>query len=64
MLENHTYNLMKQLVQENKSLWRIKKNYIGDAGDCAECQTFWKKMEKDKEDHVEELSGLIKKHLG
>jgi len=63
MLENHTYNLMKQLVQENKSLWRIKNDYKKDAGTCVECSTFWKKMEKDKEDHVAELTGLIKKHL-
>jgi len=63
MLENHHYNLMKQLVQENKSLWRIKNNYKKDAGSCDDCAAFWDKMEKDKEDHITELTGLIKKHL-
>jgi len=63
MFENHVYNLMMQLVQENKSLWRVKDEYKKDAGDCADCIAFWKKMEADKKDHVEELTGLIKKHL-
>lgn len=63
MLENHHYNLMEQLVQENKSLWRIKNNYKKDAGSCDTCSAFWDKMEKDKEEHVSELSDLIKNHL-
>ena len=63
MFDNHTYNLMIQLVQEHKSLWRIKNEYLKDSGDCGDCQTFWKKMEADKEDHIKELAGLIKKHI-
>ena len=63
MTENHIYNLMKQMVQENKSLWRIKNNYIKDSGDCEECQSFWRKMETDKEERIKELEWLIKKHL-
>lgn len=63
MLDNHLYNLLLQLTQENKSLWRIKNHYQGDAGDCADCAAFWEKMEKDKKDHVQELTGLIKKHM-
>ncbi|NOY35814.1 MAG: hypothetical protein GXP44_02755 [bacterium] len=63
MTENHIYNLMKQMVQENKSLWRIKNNYIKDSEGCGDCQNFWKKMEEDKEGHIKELEGLIKKHL-
>lgn len=63
MLENHTYNLVKQLVQESKSLRRIKNNYMSDAPDCADCSAFWTKMENDKEEHVKELTVLVKKHL-
>ena len=63
MLDNHLYNLMLQMTEENKSLWRMKNHYEQDAGDCADCKTFWEKMEKDKEDHISELLGLIKKHL-
>ena len=63
MFDNHTYNLISQLVEEHKSLWRIKNSYISDAGDCNSCQKFWKKMEQDKEDHIRELTGLIKNHI-
>lgn len=63
MLNNHIYNLTLQLTQEQKSLWRIKNHYRNDAGDCADCKEFWNKMEKDKEDHVAEISALIKKHI-
>ena len=51
------------MVQEHKSLWRIKNMYMKDAENCADCQAFWKKMETDKEDHVQELTGLIKNHM-
>lgn len=63
MLDNKIYNLMHQLVQENKSLWRIKNEYMKDAEGCDECIAFWQKMEKDKEEHVSELMALIKKRI-
>lgn len=63
MLDNHIYNLMAQLVEEHRSLWRIKEMYQNDAGDCSTCQVFWKKMIDDKEEHVSELQGLIKNHI-
>lgn len=63
MMDNHTYNLMLQMVQEHKSLWRIKNQYLKDAASCSACQAFWKKMQKDKEDHIKELEGLLKSHL-
>ncbi|MBD3329990.1 hypothetical protein GF354_00495 [Candidatus Peregrinibacteria bacterium] len=63
MVKNELYNLLIQLTEELKSLWRIEKMYDEDSGDCTECQEFWDKMKKDKEEHVEELKGLIKKHL-
>lgn len=63
MHKNHVYNLMNQLVQEEKSLWRIKSDYMKDSKGYKDCQDFWKKMQKDKESHIRELSALIKKHL-
>lgn len=62
-MDNHVYNLMLQLVQENKSLWRVKNEYKKDANGCEECKKFWQKMEKDKENHVLELTALLKNHL-
>lgn len=63
MQDNHVYNLMKQYVQEHKGLWRIKRDYIKDAKGHPDAVAFWKKMEKDKEDHLKVLKALIKKHL-
>ncbi len=63
MLDNHVYNLMNQMVQEHKSLWRIKNMYIEDAQDCSSCKEFWQKMAADKEAHIEELERLLKAHL-
>ena len=63
MLTNEIYDLMLQLTQEHKSLWRIKNHYLKDAVGDEECITFWKKLEKDKEAHIEELLVLLKRHL-
>lgn len=63
MLDNQVYNLMLQMTEEHKSLWRIKKHYKEDAKDCEECLAFWDKLEKDKEEHIKELEQLIKKNL-
>jgi hypothetical protein len=63
MFDNHFYNLMAQIVEEHKSLWRIKNMYKKDASGCSQCQAFWDKLEKDKEDHIRELEEIIKKHI-
>ena len=63
MFDDHVYNLMAQLTEEHKSLWRIKNMYKKDAGDCDDCGPFWQKLEADKESHISELVDLIKKHL-
>jgi hypothetical protein len=64
MLKNNLYNLMIQLTQENKSLWRIKNEYLKDAEGCdAECTDFWKKLAADKENHIAELLALVKKNI-
>lgn len=63
MLKNNVYNVLHQLVQENKSLWRIKNEYIKDAEGDAEALAFWEKMEADKEEHVAELTQLAKSLL-
>jgi predicted nuclease with TOPRIM domain len=62
-MHNHVYNLMLQLVQEHKSLWRISNEYMKDSEDCEECKTFWQNLQKDKEAHVDKLTELVKSHL-
>jgi len=59
MFDNNAYNLMAQAVEESQSLWRIKNEYKEDAKDCDECYEFWQKLEKDKEQHCEQLYDLI-----
>lgn len=63
MLDNDVYNLMEQLVEESKSLWRIKRHYKEDAADCDECRRFWDILEKDKEQHIQDLEELLRSHL-
>lgn len=63
MMDNNTYNLMAQMVEEQKSLWRIVNNYKEDACDCDECYSFWEKLEKDKETHIKDLEKLLAHHI-
>ena len=62
MENNNTYNLMHQLTQESKSLWRIKNNYLNESL-TEEEKAFWNKLAQDKESYVTELKDLIKTHL-
>lgn len=62
MEKNHLYNLMHQLTQESKSLWRITNNYTGEALSDDE-KSFWQKLAQDKESTITTLKGLIKKAL-
>lgn len=61
-MDNTLYNLMLQLTQEQKSLWRITKHYLKDAK-SVEIKKFWTKLGKDKEAHIKEIKALIKKHM-
>jgi len=63
MFDNNLYNLVTQMVEEHKSLYRIKNMYKIDAKQCKECKTFWEKLEKDKENHIQELTNLIQNHF-
>ncbi len=56
ILSNNTYNLMAQLTEENKSLWRIKHNYMKDSAGDEEAKQFWEYLEKDKQDHIKRLN--------
>ena len=62
MEQNNVYNLMHQLTQESKSLWRITNNYQNESLSEEE-KAFWTKLATDKESHIVELKALIKKAL-
>lgn len=54
---------MAQMVEENKSLWRIENKYLTDAANSSESQTFFQKLAQQKETIISELSSLIKAEL-
>lgn len=62
MEQNNTFNLMNQMTQESKSLWRIRNNYHTEA-ESAEVKEFWLKLAEQKEQTIAELKALIKKSL-
>lgn len=63
MFDNNTYNLLMELTQEHKKVWRIKNEYKNDAAGCAECHEFWDKLEKEGEQNITKLEALLKKHM-
>ena len=62
METNNVYNLMHQLTQESKSLWRITHNYMTEAVTDEE-KSFWTTLAADKESHITTLKALIKKAI-
>jgi hypothetical protein len=63
MLDNNTYDLLEQLLIENKSLWRIKNNYKSDSAMDNETKEVWNFIEKDKEELVKILTEKVKERL-
>ena len=61
-MENTDFNIVNQLVQEQKSLWRIENHYLTEAKDKDELK-FWKKMKTQKTKAIAELSAMAKKSL-
>jgi len=62
VLENQAYNLVSQLTEESRSLWRLKNAYSRDA-DCNTCRVYFQKAIQEKEDAIAELRRLVKTHL-
>jgi hypothetical protein len=62
METNNVYNLMHQLTQESKSLWRITNNYQNESFSDEE-KVFWTKLAAEKEAAITALKDLIKKAI-
>ncbi len=58
MLHNSKYNMMRQLVEENASLWRIKDVYLKNSQNDEE-KEFWNKLGERKEELIKELEEMI-----
>jgi len=63
MHDNHVYNLLEQLVVEQKSLWRMKGDYEKDSADHPDCAEMWKELTAQKEENVKKLTEMVKKYL-
>jgi hypothetical protein len=63
MLDNETYDLLEQLLIENKSLWRIQNNYKRDSAMDNETRQIWSVIEKDKQKTVKMLIEKLKARL-
>ena len=63
MKNNNLYNLMTQLTQESRSLWRIKNEYKKDAAKNKELAGFWAELVSEKEALIEDLKTIIKIEL-
>ncbi|HEY0908420.1 MAG TPA: hypothetical protein VGE35_03680 [Candidatus Paceibacterota bacterium] len=62
MIRNNLFNLMNQAVQESKSVWRIKNQYMQEAVGSDDMMNLWKEIEKTKEEQIDKLQALIKKY--
>jgi hypothetical protein len=62
MENNNVYNLMNQMTQESKSLWRIKNIYHTEA-ESEELKNFWLSQIEQKEQTIARLKELIKNAL-
>ncbi len=63
MLNNHLYNLFSVTTEESRSLWRLKNVYKEDSSHCEECKKLCEELITTKEEQVEKLKELVKKHL-
>ncbi|MFT7328049.1 MAG: hypothetical protein ACI870_000227 [Crocinitomicaceae bacterium] len=61
-MNNHDFNIINQLIQEQKSLWRIEEHYIPESMSTDE-KKFWTKLRNQKRKGIEELSKMAKKCL-
>lgn len=57
--DNNMYNLMTQLIQEQKSLWRIEHDYMLDAGKDADLKQFWDDVAEEKRILIADLEAII-----
>ena len=58
-MNNHDFNIINQLVEEQKSLWRIEKHYIEEARSEEEGE-MWKKLRDQKKIIIEHLKEMSK----
>ena len=63
MLDNHVYNLMSQIVEDHRSLWRMRDLYENNSGECAECRELWRGMASSREAELKNMIEILRRHL-
>ena len=63
MLDNHAYNLMSQIVEDHRSLWRMRDMYENDSGGCGECRELWQKLADSRQEEMGLMVRMLKEHL-
>lgn len=63
MKNNNLYNMMHQLTQEQKSLWRLQGDYAKDAVKNPTLKKFWAQLAKEKQQHITDLTEMIKAEM-
>ena len=61
-MNNHDFNIVNQLIQEQKSLWRIENHYIKESKNDDE-RAMWEKLRDNKAEIIAEMSVLAKNCL-
>ena len=61
-MNNHDFNVINQLTQEQKSLWRIENHYIKEAHDDAE-RAHWETIRDHKKETIAKLLEMAKQCL-
>ena len=63
MLDNNAYNIMRQIVEEHTSLWRIKNEYLTDASGDEGLVATWNTMAQEKESDITKLLAELKERI-
>lgn len=61
-MNNHDFNIINQLVEDQKSLWRIENHYINESRDDDEREA-WKKLYDQKKASTQQLQEMAKRCL-
>ncbi|MCA9352324.1 hypothetical protein KC866_02950 [Patescibacteria group bacterium] len=61
-MNNSNFNIINQLVQEQKSLWRIENHYINEAQTDEE-RAFWEELRDAKIVHIAQLTAMAQQSL-
>jgi hypothetical protein len=65
MLKNPNYDLVEELQEKSKGVWRYDQ-YLKDAGmdpNCQHCRDLWQKLKEEDERHIQMLKDEIKMHV-